>query len=179
MKKSFIILLVILLLLSIAYYLVSPIFNVVELNEDIPYPLEVNDALNTMDSDTKSKFEKETNSMKGLITIMDDKMPLSSSVHQGEFKPRAHEVEGEALVIESGGKRILRLENFDTINGPNLHLYLSTELGDSDFIDLGKLKATKGNINYILPDDVDLSKYNKVLIWCVPFSVLFSYAELI
>ena len=75
-------------------------------------------------------------------------------------------------------KRILRFEDFETINGPELHIYLSSELGDERFIDLGKIKATKGNVNYDIPAGIDTSKYNKVLVWCKPFSVLFSYAEL-
>ena len=45
-------------------------------------------------------------------------------------------------------------------------------------IDLGIIKATKGNVNYEIPQDIDTTKYNKVLVWCKPFKVLFSYAEL-
>ena len=51
-------------------------------------------------------------------------------------------------------------------------------MGDDDFIDLGKIKATKGNVNYDIPEGVDTDKYNKVLVWCVPFGVIFSYSEL-
>lgn len=74
--------------------------------------------------------------------------------------------------------QILRFEDFETVNGPNLHIYLATNLQADDFIDLGEIKATKGSVNYTLPSDVDLVKYNKVLVWCVPFKVLFSYADL-
>jgi len=45
-------------------------------------------------------------------------------------------------------------------------------------IDLGEIKATKGNVNYDIPEGTDLEKYNKVLVWCVPFRVLFSYSDL-
>ena len=34
------------------------------------------------------------------------------------------------------------------------------------------------NQNYNIPSEIDLTKYNTVLIWCRPFSVLFSSAEL-
>jgi hypothetical protein len=54
---------------------------------------------------------------------------------------------------------------------------LATDRSASDYIDLGKIKATKGNVNYGIPSDVDLEKYDTVLVWCVPFEVLFSYAE--
>ena len=67
---------------------------------------------------------------------------------------------------------------YETINGPNLHIYLSADLEANDYIDLGKIKATKGNVNYMVDHSIDTEKYNKVLVWCVPFQVLFSYAEL-
>ena len=90
-----------------------------------------------------------------------------------------HEVEGKAILIETDGEKILRFEDFDTINGPDLRIYLSSDLGDDDFVELGKIKATKGNVNYEVPGDVDISKYKYVLVWCKPFKVLFSYAELV
>ena len=128
--------------LSIAYYLISPAFKVVELNEE----LLVEDVINTLS--------------------------------QGNFVPSAHEVAGKAVLVETNDKKILRFENFETINGPDLHIYLSSDLEAADYIDLGKIKATKGNVNYELSQDADLKKYNKVLVWCEPFKVLFSYAEL-
>jgi hypothetical protein len=51
-------------------------------------------------------------------------------------------------------------------------------LSASDFINIGNLKANNGNQNYEIPTETDLSKYNTVLIWCRPFSVLFGSAEL-
>ena len=67
---------------------------------------------------------------------------------------------------------ILRLENFKSTNGPNVHLYLSTDKAASNFIDLGRLKANNGNQNYNILDGTDLSKYTMVLIWC-KISLLF------
>ena len=54
----------------------------------------------------------------------------------------------------------------------------SIGLRSKGYIDLGKIKATKDNVNYDVPESVDTNKYNKVLVWFVPFRVLFSYAEL-
>ena len=169
------------IILPIAWYLISPIFRVVELEEESPLDIkpQVKDAMDTMDAATKAEFEKQVEAMQDKIIVMDDTMPSASIVAQGNFKPRAHEVEGKAILIEKDGEKILRFEDFDTINGPDLRVYLSSELGNNDFIDLGKLKATKGNINYNIPSDIDLSKYKYILIWCKPFSVLFSYAEVI
>ncbi|MFZ0327018.1 MAG: DM13 domain-containing protein, partial [Nitrososphaeraceae archaeon] len=90
-----------------------------------------------------------------------------------------HNVEGLARVIPLGdGSTILRLENFKSTNGPNVHLYLATDKDASNFIDLGRLKANNGNQNYNVPPGTDLAKYNVVLIWCKDFSVLFGSAQL-
>ena len=90
-----------------------------------------------------------------------------------------HNAEGLAKVIQLGdGSLILRLENFRSTNGPNVHLYLATDKAASNFIDLGRLKANNGNQNYNIPNGTDLSKYNIALIWCKDFSVLFGSAQL-
>ena len=90
-----------------------------------------------------------------------------------------HNAEGKAKVIPlDDGSSILRLEDFESTNGPDLYVYLSTDEKASNFVSLGRLKANAGNQNYELPENIDLSKHNKVLIWCQAFSVLFGSAEL-
>jgi hypothetical protein len=94
-----------------------------------------------------------------------------------------HNTEGLAKVIPldggNGGRTtILRLENFKSTNGPNVHLYLATDKAASNFIDLGRLKANNGNQNYNIPVGTDLNRYNIALIWCKDFSVLFGGAQL-
>ena len=90
-----------------------------------------------------------------------------------------HDAQGDAYTIPlENGSNVLRLENFQSTNGPDLFVYLSTDENASEFINLGALKANNGNQNYEIPDDTNLDKYNKVLIWCKSFSVLFGSAEL-
>ena len=62
------------------------------------------------------------------------------------------------------GITILRLENLKSTNGPNVHVYLSTDKTASNFIDLGRLKANNGNQNYNIPKGTDLAKHSIVLI---------------
>jgi len=163
----------VILILIVGWYVVSPIFILTELNE------EVGDAFETMDEEAMESFDNAVESSQEENKEMQEEMSGELNVlFQNDFHERAHEVKGKALLIESLGKKILRFEDFETINGPNLHVYLSSDLGDKDFIDLGELKATKGNFNYELDSSIDTTKYNKVLIWCVPFRVLFSYSEL-
>ena len=107
---------------------------------------------------------------------------LSGSFHSG-----AHETTGTASIYQlDGGKRVLRLTNFKTSNGPDVHVYLvaANDATDNDsvkkagFLDLGSLKGNEGDQNYDLPTNVDLRKYRAVTIWCKRFSVNFGTAPL-
>jgi len=123
----------------------------------------------------------------------DDEMPEPESTDSeimtlasGSFIDRSHPAEGTALVLTDGtSQRFLRFEDFATDNGPDLNVYLSTAPPgadasefDDDFIDLGDLKGNIGNQNYEIPADVDLDRYQSVVIWCVRFGVAFGAAEL-
>jgi hypothetical protein len=99
-------------------------------------------------------------------------------IASGSFQDGAHPTEGEALLIQMDSEMKLRLENFKTDSGPGLYVYLSIDRNDNDYVDLGELRATEGNMNYDVPSGTNTTKYNHVLIWCEPFSVLFGYAEL-
>ena len=87
-----------------------------------------------------------------------------------------YDVAGDALIISDGETRFLRFENFDSDNGPDLNVYLRNDAGD--ILDLGDLKGNIGDQNYELSDDIDLSEYNEVLIWCVRFNAAFGFASL-
>ncbi|MBI3335317.1 MAG: DM13 domain-containing protein [Candidatus Portnoybacteria bacterium] len=190
MSKTILIFLIILVIIPIAWYLISPIFRLTELDEPSPLiqksipevrqPL-IKDSFESMTPEMKAEFEVQTDKMEDIVIQMADAMPSQPTVEviaQAPFMPRAHEAKGKALLISADSKKILRFEDFETINGPDLHIYLSRDLGGDDYIDLGAIRATKGNVNYEIPIGTDTSKYNKVLVWCVPFRVIFSYAEL-
>lgn len=89
-----------------------------------------------------------------------------------------HPAEGSALVVEVGERKYLRYENFKTLNGPDLYVYLAKTPDAKEFIDLGKLRATEGNVNYEIPNDVDPRDYPYALTWCKQFGVLFNTAKL-
>jgi hypothetical protein len=106
---------------------------------------------------------------------------------KGDFRGLAHETKGVAAVHQLGdGKRILRLTNFETSNGPDVHVYLvaaevakdNETVKQAGFIDLGSMKGNKGDQNYDIPADIDLNKYKSVSIWCARFGVNFGAASL-
>jgi hypothetical protein len=109
------------------------------------------------------------------------------TLSSGEFIDLAHAGTGSALILElEDGSRILRFENLDVDNGPDLRVILSTSAlvdddsayDDGDFVDLGDLKGNKGNQNYEIPNDVDLDRYATVAIWCRRFNVTFNAAPI-
>lgn len=105
----------------------------------------------------------------------------------GEFRSRTHDGRGLAQVLElADGQRVLRFSSFETLNGPDLQVYL---LGASDvndragletagFVTLGALKGNVGDQNYVIPPGTDLSRYRAVAVWCRRFGVNFTTAEL-
>ncbi len=142
-------------------------------------PEGVTDNMDTMTKAEMDEFMKAVEDAMGNAMEEDEGFPGKVQLlAQGEFLPRFHEVEGQALLIGDDDASVLRFENFETINGPRLHIYLSAGLDNNDYIDLGEIRATKGNVNYAIPAGIDTQKYRYVLVWCEPFGVLFSYAEL-
>lgn len=105
---------------------------------------------------------------------------------EGSFQSFEHPTRGRAVVVDTGGNRVLRFENFETSNGPDLVVWLSTAYPRSlhdqavakDFVDLGKLKGNIGNQNYEIPAGTDLSKYSSVVVWCRRFNVAFGATKL-
>ena len=109
-----------------------------------------------------------------------------TTLASGRFQSLEHETTGRALLIQlPDGSHILRFENLDTSNGPDLRVYLS-EIPASDdwhaygerFVDLGALKGNLGDQNYRIPRSVDLSRYRSAVIWCRRFTVGFGVAPL-
>jgi hypothetical protein len=88
---------------------------------------------------------------------------------------------GTAQLLETApGVFVVRLADFAVRNGPDLFVYLSPSAdGYADgAIELGALKADKGNQNYAVPPGVDPTAAGSVVIWCKQFSVLFATAPL-
>ena len=131
----------------------------------------------------------------GGAAVMDSMMAAASPqaevqrVTTGAFKDADafHQGSGQAIIFTApGGGHLLRLENLDVTNGPALHVIISphedptrgNEVKLPGYADLGPLKGNRGNQNYTIPADVDISAIKSVVIYCKPFSVVFSVATL-
>jgi hypothetical protein len=112
----------------------------------------------------------------------------SKAVASGMFHDGAHKTSGSAGVYRVGGgnQTVLRLTNFQTSNGPDVHVLLvaAPDALDNDavkqagYVDLGSIKGNIGDQNYEVPSGTDLNKYRAVTIWCKRFSVNFGTAPL-
>lgn len=114
-----------------------------------------------------------------------DPQPL----YTGRLEGRAHQTSGRGTIYKtSDGKQYLRLTDFMTSNGPDVHVVLaqsndanlSQEIvkGQLDSVELGPLKGNQGDQNYDLPAAVDLQKYNAAVIYCERFHAVFGVARL-
>lgn len=195
MKKSIIIAIIAAaIVVPTAVYAASPLF--INTTIDEPVPEGTQDAM--MEKDEGAVMDKSGDAMMGkdgsAITegemTKDDSMMKDEEVMtedkmvdlRGTFAGAGdgiHDASGTARILHlEDGSAVLRLEDFRVTNGPDLFVYLSTDRTASDYVDLGMLKANSGNQNYELPDGVDLSKYDNVIIWCKSFSVYFGGAQL-
>ncbi len=149
-----------LVIAGVLWYALSPLFIKTVVNDPIPMAV-------TQSSDAPSvPADKEA------PAIPPDSTPAAV------IPTAAHPASGTVRVVRDSASTYLRYENYKTINGPDLRVYLATDLEATDFVDLGELKATEGNVNYPIPSGTDLAKYRYALTWCEDFSVLFNSAEL-
>lgn len=121
-------------------------------------------------------YNREVNE---ISPMTEDSLAENAVIYDGDFIGEGgHAVEGKSLVILEESGRILRLEDFKSTNGPDLKVYLAEDIDANSYVSLGDLKGNIGNQNYDIPEEVDLEKYSRVLIWCEQFHVLFGYSEL-
>ena len=189
--------------IPLGIYTISPLFINTEINE--PLPSLANEKSSTDFTKFMAMTENEKLDAAKNMTVEEKDMimrtaaeqntttinePMTMNIDQSTPKTGLignfigvgdgiHNAEGLAKILTlSTGSPILRLEDFKSTNGPDVHLYLSNNKEANDFIDLGRLKANIGNQNYQIPLDTDFNKYKYILIWCQPFSVLFGSAQL-
>ncbi|OHA90581.1 MAG: hypothetical protein A2832_01135 [Candidatus Zambryskibacteria bacterium RIFCSPHIGHO2_01_FULL_44_22b] len=148
--KKLIILIVSIIILGLAYWLISPFFIDKKVSEELNISAE-------------SEGAQPVLVLRGVFTGFD----------------RIHTGSGNVNVIQVGDRYIIRFEeNFDVANGPDLYVGFGKDgeyIKDSE---IGKLKGNIGSQNYELPAGADLTDYNEVWVWCHAFSVGFAKAVL-
>lgn len=125
---------------------------------------------------------------------VDEPAPFGSTtdlppIYTGLLEGKAHQTSGRASIYDTADRgRYLRLTDFTTSNGPDVHVLLAqgndqnlkkdVVTGNLEAIELGQLKANQGDQNYDLPASIDLQKYNAVVIYCERFHAVLGVAQL-
>lgn len=146
-----------LLVIAFLWWTISPLF----INE------RVDDALPVPFTDITDGIPEGTD----LWTHLQGPFPITGTP--------AHPANGYVLLVNAAeDQTIVRYEDYNGTNGPDLRIYLAKDLEATEFIDLGEAKGNQGNINYTVPNEIDINQYKYVLTWCRAFGVLFDYAEI-
>ncbi len=124
-------------------------------------------------------------------TAAGDESPGAPTVvAQGELISHEHETTGLVrLVKEPNGDYVVRIENLDTSDGPDLHVFFTDApvlpggdgwhvFDQGRHVDLGSLKGNRGNANYAVPAGTDIGGLTSVSVWCDRFDVSFGAAQL-
>ncbi|OGG61047.1 hypothetical protein A3C87_01975 [Candidatus Kaiserbacteria bacterium RIFCSPHIGHO2_02_FULL_49_34] len=139
------------------YYALSPLLRIVALDEPVPDQAQIA-------THTETDTAVETEGKREMFAYV--------------VGTAGHSATGTVRVLEAEGKKYVRYEDFKTINGPDLYVYLAKDLEAKEYLDLGVIRATEGNVNYEIPEGIDLTQYQYVLTWCKQFGVLFNYADI-
>lgn len=175
--------------LAAAWWLGSPLFIDNTVDEAFPNAAtaEIPDEL------TRDEVEARMAAAAAETVESSEPMPSATTTPEvlstGTFRDAddAHRGTGSAGVyLLEDGSRILRFEDFEVTNGPDLHVIISPtsdpmsrdDVTAGDYLDLGSLKGNVGDQNYELPDHFDLDDLGSVVIYCQPFHVIFSVAPM-
>lgn len=179
------------------WILISPLFIDEVVDEQFP-GVPTPEALAQMSDEKKAAMADEVLGAargmpdKAMEDAKDDMMAPGAPVAlaAGAFRDadKLHKGSGDAgLYRLADGNHVLRLENLDVTNGPDLHVYLvrhpgpvsSSDVTEDNYLDLGALKGNIGNQNYAIAPGTDLAGFASVVVWCKAFGVLFSTAPLV
>ena len=110
-------------------------------------------------------------------------------IYTGKLSGKLHETSGRATVYrQSDGTLTLRLTDFHTSNGPDVHVVLA--MADDPAlqsatpgkalasVEVGALKGNEGDQDYKLPANADFGRYSTVAIYCERFQAVFGTATL-
>ena len=151
---------------AVGWWLLSPLFISETVNEDFPFSATAQEAMPAMAEPSGP-----------------------TSVKSGDFRDADsfHKGSGTATVYMVGeDQHVLRLEDFEVTNGPDLRVLLVNhpdpqnrdDVQAGGYIEVGSLKGNIGNQNYEIPAGTDIGAASSVVIYCRPFHVVFSVAPL-
>lgn len=179
---------------AVAWWLGSPLFIDKTVDEEfpalmnavMPAGMEMTQAQATMEVAMNNPTEVQEEMMEAMGAML---APEAVKVGQFRDADSFHKGRGDATIYDLGTDGfVLRFEDFNVTNGPDLRVLLTTHpdpMGRGDvhaddvtYVELGKLKGNIGNQNYLIPSDVNVDDQHSVVIYCKPFQVVFAVAPL-
>jgi hypothetical protein len=89
------------------------------------------------------------------------------------------------IVNLTDGSLQVQFDGVEIADGPDLYVYLSNKTtftgifdDEGEIIDLGLLPFDEGTFAVDIPGGTNITNVNSVLIWCLQFTVVFTYATL-
>ena len=110
-----------------------------------------------------------------LGTVAAQDLPINGTFVGGDD---AHEAAGSFEIAATEEGRVLNFsEDFSVRRGPDLFVWLVQGDDVENRATLERLQSARGAQSYVIPNEVDLSSYDRVLVWCRAFGVLFATGE--
>ena len=171
----------------LAWWLFSPLFSNTTVDEEFPLTVNASMPVNVTRAEAETMMQIaakiNSNAEEAMPAAMAEKEAAALSTGEFADEDFFHKGSGQATIYRLGdGSHVLRLENLSVTNGPDLHVLLLKDPAGRDkdlgYIDVGSLKGSRGNQNYEIPDGEDAASYRSVMIYCQPFHVIFSTAQL-
>ena len=173
--------------IALAWWLGSPLFLNKTVDEEFPRTVGAEIPAST----TRAEAEKVMVDAAAINETTAEEMTgemlevTTVALKSGSFsdEDRVHKGSGTATVYRlEDGEHVLRLEDLDVTNGPDLFVLLLRDPEGRDkergYVELGRLKGNRGNQNYDIPAEVVMADHRAVMIYCRAFHVIFSIAQL-
>ena len=176
-------------ILAFAWWLLSPLFLNTTITEEFPLSVTADMPSGVTQQEAEDIMEGMAKINMDAVEPMPEKMAEATVLASGTFRDgdSFHKGSGDVSLYRlANGDSVLRFEDLDVTNGPDLHVLVSThsdpitkgELQDAGYSTLGQLKGNRGDQNYEVPSDIDPDSIGSVIIYCMPFHVIFSVAPL-
>ena len=89
-----------------------------------------------------------------------------------------------SIYLFSDDRKLLRIDNLQVVNGPELYIALLVEPFPLTIADLGRdyqdwpLLSPKGNQNYEIPPELNIYRYRSVVIYDRRYGIIFAVAQI-
>lgn len=114
-------------------------------------------------------------------------MATAKVLGEGDFYDVEMQGKGTARIYQlADGSRVLRLEDFEVSHNTDLFVWLSEAAAPrtskdtvaAPHVELGNLKSTLGDQNYVLPADLAPERIRSIVIWCEPVRIAYAASAL-